>query len=223
MSQGSASTSSVGLESGRMIGCWHRQRHIADDVLGESARLPGRPDQDRRSHVADDLSEPDLPCRQASTRRRPRRDRAQGRWKSARVSPCDSNKRPSGPISQKRPIAVSLSNPSPTIASRSCSAIPTPAVPAPKTTTRWSAKRPRERFEAGKDRSQGDGSSALYVVVEGKGIVPPSMEDAPGVAGGEILPMQQRVREHPVRRLDERVDEGVVAILLHPRGWRLPR
>lgn len=48
-------------------------------------------------------------------------------------SPCLST-------SHTRRVASLGSSPSRTIASRSWSAMPTPAVPAPKTTTRWSRK-----------------------------------------------------------------------------------
>src|SRR3712207_9378960 len=64
-------------------------------------------------------------------------------------------------------------------------------------------------------RSHGGG--ALHVVVERADLVGVAVEDAPGVVDAEVLPVQQRVREHAVRRLHVGVDELVVLLAADPR------
>ena len=47
--------------------------------------------------------------------------------------------------------------------------------------------------QGGGDRGQGDRGGALQVVVEGADLVGVAVQDAAGVVGGEVLPVQHRV------------------------------
>ena len=61
------------------------------------------------------------------------------------------------------------------------------------------------------------GSRALHVVVECAELVGVPVQDPPGVAGAEVLPVQHRPGEQLGRCPHVGVDELVVALLTHPR------
>jgi hypothetical protein len=67
--------------------------------------------------------------------------------------------------------------------------------------------------ERGRERGR---AGSLHVVVEGADPCAVALEDAPGVARGEVLPVEQHPREAGRRRGDVGVDEGVVALVAHP-------
>src|SRR6266480_2104673 len=58
-----------------------------------------------------------------------------------------------------------------------------------------------------------DRAGALDVVVEGECVSAVAVQNAPGVAGAEVLPVQERVGEELQRGGDVGVDEGVVGLL----------
>ena len=69
---------------------------------------------------------------------------------------------------------------------------------------------------AGQHGGEVDRAGALHVVVEGEYVAAVAVEDAAGVAGTEVLPVQQRVGEDLQCGGDVGVDEGVVGLLRGP-------
>ena len=66
--------------------------------------------------------------------------------------------------------------------------------------------------EGGDRGCEDDGTGALHIVAEGTNLVAILFEDAPGVAGRKILPLQQRIWKQPGYCFDIGVDEGVVPL-----------
>ena len=66
---------------------------------------------------------------------------------------------------------------------------------------------------AGQHGGEVDRAGALDVVVEGEYVGAVAVQDAPGVAGAEVLPVQERAGEDLQRGGDVGVDEGVVGLL----------
>ena len=64
--------------------------------------------------------------------------------------------------------------------------------------------------------TDGDRGGALDVVVEGQQLVAVAGQDRLGVRGGEVLPLQQHVRQLLLHRGDEFVDERVVVVVVDP-------
>src|SRR6185312_3576007 len=69
---------------------------------------------------------------------------------------------------------------------------------------------------AGQYGGEVDRAGALHVVVEGEYVGAVAVQNAPGVAGAEVLPVQQRVGEDLQRGGDVGADEGVVGLLRGP-------
>ena len=67
-----------------------------------------------------------------------------------------------------------------------------------------------DEAQPGKDAGQDDGGGALDVVVEAGQAARIAPEQAEGVGFLEVLPLQQRAREHRLDGADELFDEGVV-------------
>ena len=122
--------------------------------------------------------------------------RAYGTWKSRRLAAGSSVISPERSVAQNRRLASSKDSPSRTMTSTIMSAMPMPAVPAPWMTTRWSRRRdPAVRTpESGGQHRRG----ALHVIVERTDVVGVLVQNAPGVADSEVLPVQHRVREQLV-------------------------
>jgi hypothetical protein len=119
---------------------------------------------------------------------------------------------PRRPTSQIRRVASCRDSPSRSIASRRKSAMPTPAVPGPEDHHALVAHPRAGRADARDSRGERDGSGALHVVVERQDLRGVALEDAAGVLDPEVLPVQQRVREHPPCGRDVGVEEGVVLL-----------
>jgi hypothetical protein len=68
----------------------------------------------------------------------------------------------------------------------------------------------------GEGGGQDDRRGALHVVVEGADLVGVLVQDPPGVADPEVLPVQQRVGEQFRCCPDVGVDELVVAVVADP-------
>ena len=152
------------------------------------------------------------------------------RWPSSRRPPIAAARTASGSradLSCRRPAAPACrrtrssawprprSRPSRSMTTRIWSAIPIPAVPAPKITTRCSRGRdPATRIPA---------SAAASVIapvpctssLKMPDLLAVLVEDPPRVRGAEVLEVQQRVREQPARRLDVGRDQRVVALAAH--------
>src|SRR6516165_4084452 len=77
-----------------------------------------------------------------------------------------------------------------------------------------------QRGAAGPGTSQYGGevdrASALHVIVEGEYVIAVAVQDAPGVAGPEILPVQERAGKDPERGGHVGVNKGVVELLGRP-------
>ena len=100
--------------------------------------------------------------------------------------------------------------PARSIRSRTRLAMPMPALPAPKMTTRWSVEVEAGDVHAGQDRGEHHRRGALDVVVERADPVAVGGQDAVRVGGSQVLPVQHRVGEEAGRRRDEAVHELVV-------------
>ena len=98
------------------------------------------------------------------------------------------------------------------------SAMPIPAAPPPKMTISCSVSRPPGDAHARQHARQADRRGALDVVVERAQRVAVALEDAAGLRAGEVLPVQDRVREALARGGDVRVDERVVLGAAHARA-----
>src|SRR5580704_7782254 len=61
-----------------------------------------------------------------------------------------------------------------------------------------------------------DRAGALHVIVEGEYVVAVAVQDAPGIAGPEILPVQQRAGKDLERGGHVGVDKGVIGLLGGP-------
>ena len=70
-----------------------------------------------------------------------------------------------------------------------------PAVPAPKITIRWSGSGIPVALAAASTAARLTAPGALDVVVESQPLVPVPLEQPPGVADPEVLPVQQGQRE----------------------------
>ena len=96
------------------------------------------------------------------------------------------------------------------------SAIPSPAVPAPWMTTRWS----RIRDPAARTAENAAASTTAAVPCMSSlnvhTCVGVAVQDPPRVGGAEVLPVQHRVREQLLARGDVGVDELVVARVADP-------
>src|SRR6185437_9832769 len=68
-------------------------------------------------------------------------------------------------------------------------------------------------------RGEVDRAGALHVVVEGEYVIAVPVQDAPGVARPEILPVQERAGKDLERRGHVGVDKGVVGL---PGGPLVP-
>ena len=88
--------------------------------------------------------------------------------------------------------------------------MPEPADPAPTMTILWSTDRAVGLAQPGQHGGQGDRGRALDVVVERAQPVAVAIEQQVGVVLGEVLPLQQHVREDLHHGLDEGLDERVV-------------
>ncbi len=191
--------------------------HLADQRLGEGPRLAGRADQDRRTHAPDHLGQADalelvvaLPVGDLSRRSGVRR------LEVAQV----------GPVVGEQPVAAHAPEPSGGHVQREPGAVHRVAQLVgdadagraraehhdPVLLERHATDRAR-----GEDGGEVDRARALHVVVERERGGPEALQDASGVAGAEVLPVQQRVREETGRDGDVPVDERVVLLPLHPR------
>jgi hypothetical protein len=94
--------------------------------------------------------------------------------------------------------------------------MPMPAVPAPKTTMRWSRAAIPVTSTAARIAASTTAAvpwmSSLKVQM-GRPIL---RQDAVRVAGPEVLPVQHRLGNSSGDRLDEQVDELVVTLAAHP-------
>src|SRR5580698_10967793 len=61
-----------------------------------------------------------------------------------------------------------------------------------------------------------DRAGALHVIVEGEDAVAVAVQDAPGIAGPEILPVQERAGKDLERGSHVGVDKGVIGLLGGP-------
>ena len=91
-----------------------------------------------------------------------------------------------------------------------------PAEPAPSITTCCCDSGRPATFDAPCSAPSGNGRGALDVVVEGEQLVAVTLEDRQRVRGGEVLPLQQHVRQFLVHGRDEFVDERVVVVVADP-------
>ena len=191
--------------------------HLAHELLGEGLRAPGRADQHRGPDLPDDLGEADpadllvaLPARHLGHRARV------GNLEVAQV------------LAVVREQAVAPDTPE--TPGRLVAGEPGHAHRVPQLVRDADARRTRavdddavlgQRYAAepaGREhRGQADGSGALHVVVEGERRGAVAVEDPPGVARPEVLPVEQGMREEPTRGGDVGVDEGVVLTPLDPR------
>ena len=89
-----------------------------------------------------------------------------------------------------------------------------PADPAPSMTTLLLRQRAAGDFRRAVQRAHGDGGGALDVVVEGQQLVAVTGQDRQRVHGGEVFPLQQHIRQLPLHRGDELVDERVVLVVV---------
>ncbi len=77
-------------------------------------------------------------------------------------------------------------------------------------------QRPARDPDTGQDRRERDRSGALHVVVERADLVAVAVQDAASVGLPEVLPMQQRLREHLLGSAHIPVDERVVLLPAQP-------
>src|ERR1035437_3085333 len=141
-----------------------------------------------------------------------------------------STSSPWRPRHQNRLMACSPDRPSRTIASRMRSAMPIPATnPARKETSMANPRRAcaedndallgeryTRRARSCDDAPEHDRPGPLHVVVERADLISVALENAPRVAGAEILPVEERVGEARGRRLHVGIDKGVVALAAYP-------
>ena len=88
--------------------------------------------------------------------------------------------------------------------------MPLPAEPAPKMTMRCSVSGTPVTLIGRQQRAGGDGGGALDVVVEGAQPVAIALQQAVGIALGEVLPLQQHMRPALGDGLDKGLNEVVV-------------
>ena len=199
-----------------MIGRVGVRGHVAHDLLGERAR-PGSRCRSASSGARGGRRRPGPAappgCPSPSPRPRGGR-RAPGSRRGARGGRRRAARR--GPARQNRRVASSCERPSRTIWSRIMSAMPSPAVPAPWMTTRWS----RIRDPAARTAENAAASTTAAVPcmssLNVQHLVGVAVEDPPGVGRAEVLPVQHRVREQLLARGDVGVDELVVALVADP-------
>src|SRR5437667_7285493 len=115
-------------------------------------------------------------------------------------------------MSQKRERASCSDRPSATMASRRKSATPTPAEPAPSINDLLIAKAAAGNTDGRKDRSAGDRSGALNIVIEGQELVAVAVEDGTSMGLREIFPLKQRMGQFLFQGLNETIDKIVIGI-----------
>ena len=96
------------------------------------------------------------------------------------------------------------------------SAMPRPAVPAPWMTTRWSRIREPAARTAENTAASTTAAVPCMSSLNVQHLVGVLVQDAAGVGGAEVLPVQHRVREQLADRGDVGVDQVVVALVADP-------
>ena len=149
--------------------------------------------------------------RARASRRRRSSGWAKRRWNGSRsVQPVVQQAVAGRPARAGRGLVL-RAGPRPPWPRRAARRSPSPAEPAPRITTRWSAE-PRRRSTAAAASSAGQRhrGGPLDVVVEGAEPVAVAVEQPAGVGLREVLPLEQHVGKRLLDRLDERLDEVVV-------------
>ena len=215
-SAGTASALEVGLDSGMMIGRSSCGRHLPHDRLAERASLGGGADQHRWLHMCDDIGQR---VSGPATRRGPGRQLAS--WTGIRHLEVEQLR---GVRGQQ---ALDAQRPDPASGFLWSEPLPHHLVTHHVGDTNSGGARAvndhslvAHRAPGGLDRSKNGGhyncGGALHIVVEGAHVVRVLVQNAAGVAGAEILPVQHCVRKQLRGGTDVGVNQVVVALGTHP-------
>src|SRR5215213_1859643 len=189
-SAGTASAFDVGLDSGMMIG------RSTVDAICCTMRSAKAPDW---VEVPISIVGFAFTTTSASAIRPPYRDqvatwaagRAYGCWKSRNAAES-SVRSPRLSTAQNLPLASCSESPSRIMTLRIMSATPMPAVPGTMDDRRLVMHPAAGGLHRGECGGQNHGRGALHVVIERAHLGGVLGQDAPGVAGAEVLPMQHR-------------------------------